>query len=237
MKYENIDEIIIKLKEIKALGYVKTIYSHDGGVGNTLEKLLGIPENNLYLPDLGSVEIKAARLKSNSMLTLTSKAPLPRGTNAKLYDNFSYPSEKDGLIKCYIDIYGNRTNKHGLKIIFKDDKLVIENNKQIEAHWILKDLWDQLNTKADKILLTNALTKGEKNSQDEKFYYFETYLLSGLRFNRFKDAIKNGKVKVELRIGIDKSGKRKGKVHDHGTAIRISKQDFLHLFDEHTQYI
>ena len=50
-----------KLIEIKSLGFVKTVRAHQGGVGNTLEYLLGIKENNLRLPDLGDLEIKAKR--------------------------------------------------------------------------------------------------------------------------------------------------------------------------------
>ena len=79
------EKLIKKLKEIKKLGFVKTVRAHDGGVGNTLEFLLGIKENNIQLPDMGEIEIKAKRIESNSMLTLASKSPLPRGVNKKLF--------------------------------------------------------------------------------------------------------------------------------------------------------
>ncbi len=42
--------LISKLKEISAMGFVPNARrGNAGGVGNTLEDLLGIKENNLYL--------------------------------------------------------------------------------------------------------------------------------------------------------------------------------------------
>lgn len=53
------------------------------GVGQTLEYYLGMKENNIALPDLGTVELKAHRVGSSSMITLFTfnrKACLPRIT-------------------------------------------------------------------------------------------------------------------------------------------------------------
>jgi len=44
--------IIDRLKEIRALGWIKNArHGNAGGVGNTLEDLLGIKENNLPIPN------------------------------------------------------------------------------------------------------------------------------------------------------------------------------------------
>jgi len=51
---------------------------NNGSVGNTLEDLLGIPENNLQLPDFGEWELKSKRINSNSLLTLFHNEPEPR---------------------------------------------------------------------------------------------------------------------------------------------------------------
>ncbi|MEZ6209426.1 MAG: MvaI/BcnI family restriction endonuclease [Candidatus Paceibacterota bacterium] len=59
METFTLEELVKKLKKIKSLGFVKTVYANDGGIGATLEKLLGIKENNLKLADWGEVEIKA----------------------------------------------------------------------------------------------------------------------------------------------------------------------------------
>lgn len=53
----SLDDLIKKLRNIKKMSFVSTVYAHDGGVGNTLENLLGIKENNISLPDTGKIEM------------------------------------------------------------------------------------------------------------------------------------------------------------------------------------
>lgn len=69
------------------------------------------------------------------------------------------------------------------------------------------------------------------------FHYIEAYLLAGLNMDKIKKALENGKLKFDIRIGADKTGKRIGIYHDHGTAIRISKQDYPELYEEHRKLL
>ncbi len=84
------EEIIAKLKEIKNLGWVKnTRQGNDGSVGNMLEDLLGIPENNFAVANSGEWEIKAKRKNSSSLMTLLHNEPSPR--NADLVSKLLLP--------------------------------------------------------------------------------------------------------------------------------------------------
>src|SRR2546423_11080927 len=56
--------------KIKQAGYMRSTRSGPTGVGHTFETLLGLEEDNIALPDLGEVEVKARRLNSTSMVTL-----------------------------------------------------------------------------------------------------------------------------------------------------------------------
>jgi hypothetical protein len=56
--------------QVKEKGWVKSKRKGPTGIGHTLEHLLGITENNIALPDLGTVELKAHRIGSSSMITL-----------------------------------------------------------------------------------------------------------------------------------------------------------------------
>ena len=82
-----------------------------------------------------------------------------------------------------------------------------------------------------------AETKGESQTKNEKFHFLEAYLLSNLNTDKFKAAIKSDKLKVDIRIGVYRSGKTKGRYHDHGTGFRINKRDFLRLFNNYEQII
>lgn len=229
------DQLIKKLKEIKSLGFVKTIRSHQGGVGNTLESLLGIKENNLRLPDLGGIEIKAKRLNSQSMLTLSSKSPLPRGVNKVLFNAYKYPA--GGKFKLYTTVRGSKKNNRGLRVKVEKDKLILENPKRIEAYWPLAELDDVMKVGSEKVLLVLAETKGKLGSRDEKFHYKEAYLLDELDFKHLQNAILHDQLKVDIRMGFDITGKAVGKYHDHGTGFRIFKYDYLKLFNKSTKII
>lgn len=232
METFTLEELVKKLRKIKSLGFVKTVYANDGGVGATLEKLLGIKENNLKLADWGEVEIKAKREKSKSMLTLTSKQTLPSGSMRLLYDKYGIV-RSDGIKKLYCTIKGSAKETHGFILSLKGEKLIIDNPKKVEAYWLIDDLFDHLVNKNKKTLLAFAKTEGKRNTIDEKFHYVEVFLLSGLRMKKFLSAIKDGKLKIDTRIGADKTGKKIGAYHDHGAGMRIHKKDFLELFDEY----
>lgn len=75
------DLIILRdrLIEIKNMGWVANRRpGNAGGVGNTLEDLLDVAENNLQLPDFGEWELKSQRATTSSLLTLFHTEPKPR---------------------------------------------------------------------------------------------------------------------------------------------------------------
>ena len=65
-----------RLLEIKNMGWVANRRpGNAGGVGNTLEDLLDVAENNLQLPDFGEWELKSQRATTSSLLTLFHTEP------------------------------------------------------------------------------------------------------------------------------------------------------------------
>jgi len=53
-----------RLREIKAMGFIKSHRAHDTGIGKTLEDYLHITENNIALPDFGKMELKSQRINT-----------------------------------------------------------------------------------------------------------------------------------------------------------------------------
>jgi len=79
------DELIEAIKEIAAAGWHKSVKKtvdvrNDGAVGNTLEILLGIQENNLPIPNAREWELKGQRAGSTSLVTLKHIEPSPRAS-------------------------------------------------------------------------------------------------------------------------------------------------------------
>jgi hypothetical protein len=63
MKLLSKAELINRLKEIEMMGWIANARPGNvGGVGNTLEDLLGITENNLPIPNAAEWELKCQRI-------------------------------------------------------------------------------------------------------------------------------------------------------------------------------
>mgnify|MGYP003729580161 CR=1 FL=1 len=61
------DDLIKALKEIRNKGWIPNARpGNAGGVGNTLEDLLGIEENNLPIPNAAEWELKCQRSDTSS---------------------------------------------------------------------------------------------------------------------------------------------------------------------------
>ncbi len=73
------EDLVKALREIRSKGWIPNARPGNvGGVGNTLEDLLGIEENNLPLPNAGEWELKCQRINTTSLTTLFHMEPSPR---------------------------------------------------------------------------------------------------------------------------------------------------------------
>jgi len=98
------DEDLLKLKdklsEIKKQGWIKnTRPGNAGGVGNTLEDLLEIAENNHQIPDFGEWELKSQRSETSALLTLFHVEPQPRKSKivpSILLPKYGWPHQEAG---------------------------------------------------------------------------------------------------------------------------------------------
>src|SRR3989338_7853806 len=93
-------ELIKKLKEISARGWIPNARrGNHGGIGNTLEDLLGITENNLPIPNAAEWELKTQRLNSSSLCTLFHIEPSPRAVKfvpKVLLPMYGWAHQEDG---------------------------------------------------------------------------------------------------------------------------------------------
>ncbi|XFA73891.1 MvaI/BcnI family restriction endonuclease [Thermosynechococcaceae cyanobacterium Okahandja] len=85
MKLFTKPELIERIHDVAAQGWHRSIKKtrtsrNDGAVGNTLEILLGLQENNLPIPNMQEWELKGQRLHTSSLTILKHIEPSPRGT-------------------------------------------------------------------------------------------------------------------------------------------------------------
>ena len=88
------------LCDIRDRGWiVNTRSNNDGGVGNMLEDLLGIEENNLPLPNAGEWELKTQKVDTKSLITLFHLEPSPTAykfVSRILLPKYGWPHEEAG---------------------------------------------------------------------------------------------------------------------------------------------
>ena len=95
MKIYTKEGLIQEITAIIGQGWHKSIKKtkdtrNDGAVGNTLETLLGITENNLPLPNATEWELKGQRAHTKSLVTLKHIEPSP--TALKIVSNILLPN-------------------------------------------------------------------------------------------------------------------------------------------------
>ncbi len=96
------DELIEVLKSIRNMGWLKNARPGNvGGIGNTLEDLLEITENNLPIPNSGEWELKCQRKGTTSLTTLFHMEPSPRAIKFVpniLLPKYGWPHQQAGAV-------------------------------------------------------------------------------------------------------------------------------------------
>jgi len=240
---ESLDYIKSKLNDLKDK-WIQTNRKHDTGIGKTLEDLLNIDENNLKTSDLKNLEVKAQRLYTSSKLTLFTKSPsYPKGANAYIRENFGVDDEGTDNKIIHTSFFGHKINnykgKYGFKLTINRNKRRIDfnvydtKNNPIKTkepiYWTFDELEHIFQEKIRAIAYINAISKKENNK--EFFKYSKCTILLHPCFEKFLWGIEKGIIQFDIRIGVYKSGKSKGKSHDHGSGFRISSKDFSSLFE------
>jgi hypothetical protein len=232
-----LDDFVREYERIKAKGWIPTHRPGPTGIGKTLEDLLGIPENNLDMPDFGEYELKSKRINAQSMLTLLTKAPQPAKANTYLRNEYGYSSsaydndEKVLHATLSADRYSPIQNTGlKLKVICDDMRISIASETRIEdIYWDRETLRKAFDKKyRGKFVFAKAESRGDRST--EQFRFVEAYEVSGFSYDAMVDLLLDGKIYVDLRIGQYHGGKNAGKTHDHGTGFRIRECDEDLLF-------
>ena len=130
-------ELIAKLKEISAMGFVPNARrGNHGGIGNTLEDLLGIQENNLPIPNAAEWELKTQRINTSSLTTLFHIEPSPRAIRfvpQVLLPKYGWAHQEDGKkypkgeMSFRQTIHGQSRSDRGFMVVIdrKERKILI----------------------------------------------------------------------------------------------------------------
>jgi hypothetical protein len=256
MKVFTKESLVAELKEISQRGWIPSCRrpGNDGAVGNTLEGLLGITENNLALPNAAEWEIKGQRRQTSSLLTLFHMDPSPRALKliTKLllpkygWPLDSHPDEWSFRQTISVLAYSDR----GFRVVIDDieRKVVISfnasavGNKQVDWLRSVEDrvglgelnpqpYWgfDDLEHKAGSKLTNTFCVLADAKTQNgvEYFQYNGVMMLQTFGFEKFLGLLRNGSMKIDFDA---RSGHGRGG-HNHGTKFRIQASMFPTLYE------
>ena len=218
-----LEEFIGRFNTLKNKGFVKSLRRGPTGIGKTLETYLGIDENNLYLPDLGEIELKAHRDDVNNLITLFTfnrwawvMDPL------EAVKKYGTPNES-GRLGLYFTM-SFRPNSAGLFLHTDDGTVSVRHvDGSTLVRWNFTDLEEQFNRKIPALILAYAQT--EYRGDDEWFHFYTARLLTDTSASTIKEQINNEVILIDLRLHDADTHAR-----NRGTGFRVREKDLPELF-------
>jgi len=253
--------LIERLKKISSMGFIPNARrGNAGGIGNTLEDLLGIKENNLPIPNAAEWELKSQRLDSTSLTTLFHMEPSPRAIRFVpqiLLPKYGWPHQEDnkkypkGEMSFRLTIHGQSRSDRGFMVVInrKEQKVLISFNassvdvrhkkwlESIKKRVGLGELnpqpywgFDDLRHKAGTKLLNAFYVQAEVKTERKKEYYHYTKVMMLQKFN-FEGFLR---ALEQGKVLIDFDA-RTG--HNHGTKFRMRQDCLPMLYEKVTEII
>ena len=247
------ESLIEALKEIRDLGWIPNArHGNSGGVGNTLEDLLDIPENNLPIPNASEWELKCQRLGTSSLTTLFHVEPSPRALRfvPQLFlKYYGWPHQSEpGEMSFRQTITGLARTDRGFgitidrvhrKILVSFDSDAVDSRHVAwlasvadhvgleeldpQPYWGFDDLGHKVGTKLPNCFYVRARVKKENGR--EFYQYCEISVLEGCDFEGFLSCLENGMILVDFDAKT---------THNHGTKFRLRQNCLPNLYSRVT---
>ncbi len=227
-----ISELQVKLNKVKQKGFVVSLRRGNTGVGYTLETLLGIAENNLKLPDFGTIELKAKRKNVSTPVTMfTFNKAAWKIKQVDVIKTYGYQDTTGRqALYCFV---GNKPNQQGLYLNTTPMSLqMCHQDGTLIAEWQAESLTETFKKKMPALVLVQAETRINSEEREE-FFYDEAYLLSEPSGKKLLNMIAKDELVVDVRMHIN----LRGAVRNHGTAFRIYESKIINCFTGKTKLI
>ncbi|MDR3328721.1 MAG: MvaI/BcnI family restriction endonuclease [Prevotellaceae bacterium] len=260
MKLYTKETLIKEFHKIAEMGWIKNARKGNaGGVGNTLEDLLGIEENNLPIPNAAEWELKAQRLNTSSLTTLFHTEPSPRAVkfiSQLLLPCYGWKHQEAGTKypkteMSFRQTFGcNSTNRgFSLKVDRESKKVIVSFDykkvsedssvwlQQVNKNVGLKELnpqpywgFSDLASKAGTKLLNCFYVQAEVKKEDGKEFYKYSKVLMLQKFS-FEKFLQE----IENDNILVDFDARTG--HNHGTKFRLRQNCFHNLYENATEIL
>lgn len=231
-----LNELRRRLETLRDRGFVESQRQGPTGVGYTLERYLGVSENNLPIPDIGGrVEIKATRSASENLISLftfnRAAWQQPMAETVRRWGYFDAARDRQAL---YSTVTANAVNPQGLhiKVAADGESLsVVHASGEVVATWDMYEIVGKFMAKFERLLFVTADAQG--SAVREKFHYVSAILLSEPQSRLFRDGFHNGYSMIDIRAYLRPSGAAR----NHGTAFRVYEKYLPELFGQQRELL
>ena len=241
---ETIKSLIEKFEKIKNKGWIKSVQRGNGGIGRTLEEELGIENNQFELPDYFDIELKVKKKDGiHKNITLFSISPITNDTEStisKIQRKYGYRDPNNPEYKRLQKWFEYKTIKptddyHFFKLDMNEKYIYINVlNKDFKIidtilGWEISEIEKKLERKLQNLALIEAERLWKNNQVYYKYTNMKIYKLKNIE--TFFELFKKRKIRIAFKIGVYKTGEKKGKACDHGTSFEIHKNNIEKLYD------
>ncbi|HOR77956.1 MAG TPA: MvaI/BcnI family restriction endonuclease [Anaerolineaceae bacterium] len=259
MKIFTKQDLINALQEIRAMGWVPNLRpGNAGAVGNTLEDLLEIQENNLPIPNAAEWELKCQRIGTSSLITLFHMEPSPRAIRFVpniLLPKYGWPHEQAGItyskdemsFRQTISALSRTDRGFGIVVDRRQRKLLVS----FDARCVDQRHNEWLTSVKERVGHLDELNPQPYWGFDDLFHKAGTKLLNcffvraevkreeSQEFFRYSEIMVFEKFSLEKLINAIENGyilidfdARTG--HNHGTKFRLRQDRFHELYEKVT---
>ncbi len=221
----NLEEFIEKFRELKSQGFIPSTRKGPTGIGHTLETYLGMTENNIALPDIDEVELKAHRTNVNSLITLftfNNKVwKIPPLEAVKKYGS----RDRTGRLGLYYTM-SLKPNSAGLFLHIGNTEISVRHiSGEIIASWEFQILAERFMQKIPALVFVSAFT--EERGGKEYFHFYRSQIMRETSPELLANQFKAENLLVDLRLH-DKGTRAR----NHGTGFRTYEDKLPLLFSD-----
>lgn len=232
------NELLQKLTDVSAMGFVDSMRAGPTGIGFTLESLLGIRANSERAPDYKGIELKSGRMPSSgsakSRLTMFSQIPKWEFSHLKsgnqVLHSYGYFNSVKNRKQLYCSV-SSIPNSQGLFLRVDSSGQFVENmavksdgSEVPVVVWLLSELEAVLAAKHKETFWVKA--RQRKLGSREQFHYTEVLHTRNPLVNNFGHLIDAGKIEMDYTL----SSRPSGGTRDHGYLFKIWPRNFDLLF-------
>ena len=229
-------ELLGKLKQIAAKGYIPATVDADTAVGRLLEKELNIPINSSKNPDYKGIEIKSFRAKRHNRKNLFTKVADWTISECKssgaMLDAFGY--HRDGVKKLYCTVNSQGFNSQGLMLRVDERKGILaefsqDNHSKNMLAWRMELLNQTLLEKHAETFWVEADSRKIDGKEQLQFSYVEH--TQGPIVTQFGILLNSGDITLDHLIKKDALS-----VNEKGPSFKLKHNSLALLFPPSQEY-